>query len=152
MIAQLQEQATMPANFIGWNFKFANCSSEGGLICQFSRLLSVIISLSTIRFLFAVQLSITFYPPFKDIKHCRHWPLKCIIMYFDFGVSGIQCLGSGLHFILNFACELMWKAVYLKTKMSVADPENYQTGAALGPSTKTAYNCTRMIQHGILNE
>ena len=28
VIAQLQEQATIPANFIGWNFKFANCSSE----------------------------------------------------------------------------------------------------------------------------
>ena len=126
--------------------------ATGGLICQFSMLLRVTKSLSTISFLFPILLSITFYRPFKDIKHCRHWPLKCIIMYFDFGVSGIQCLGSGLHFILNFACELMWKAVDLKTKMSVADAENYQTGAALGPSTKTAYNCTRMIQHGILNE
>ncbi|XP_073253507.1 collagen alpha-5(VI) chain-like [Porites lutea] len=36
--------------------------------------------------------------------------------------------------------------------MTVADAENYQTGAALGPSTKTAYNCIRMIQHGILNQ
>ena len=36
--------------------------------------------------------------------------------------------------------------------MSIANAENYQTGAALGPSTKTAYSCTRMIQHGILNE
>lgn len=46
----------------------------------------------------------------------------------------------------------MWKAVDLKTKMRVADAENYQTGPALGPSTKTAYNCIRMIQHGILNQ
>ena len=102
LLAEILNSRTVPA--------------KGGLICQFSMLLSVIISLSTISFLFPILLSITFYRPFNDIKHCRHWPLKCIIMYFDFGVSGIQCLGSGLHFILNFACELMWKVVDLENE------------------------------------
>ena len=46
----------------------------------------------------------------------------------------------------------MWKAVDLETKMSVSDAENHQTGVTLGPSTKTAYDFTSMIQHGILSE